>query len=333
MSSVELNRLENSDYDASQMYGNYKVVWESGEGNGVIVRRVSDDAVVLKLKDPGAKRYLAKALVLNDAVYVVDSPNYDELEEAPSRLFRYDLKSKTREEIAPPPGESWTKWGSLLTEAHGSIWWLVDRRGQDEEKNTSCLVKIDDTESALWYCPKSKNLSFIKNSDNGVSVLTLPEDQSEDSCSEQFEISIDGENIRRIGSGDPCMSYTGFSIAGWDVWHELSKDEPGYLAESVIYADGPNGERLQFDLAVSNSLTSCRGAVFWLTRAEESETEKRGDHLIRWVPGEKNTTVIAVSEPSAAAGGLKCANGYLTWGKIVTDRDPPLEINYYIDLN
>ncbi|WP_143180548.1 hypothetical protein [Bowdeniella nasicola] len=328
--SVRFDSGKSIDYSDAQMSGTYFTRWDKKNDGSAEVVRAADGTVVLRLEQPGKKRYIARILVIGEKAYVADCPHYDELDEAPPKLYQYDLTNGSRVEIPPPGGEKWTVWGSMLENIHGTPVWFADRSDPAAEEYRNCLVRIDGMKSELIYCPEDNVLSDPRESAGGVTVLMLPKKVPEQSpYTFEVEVSLDGKSVRKLGDDESGLASHGLSYAGWDVWAQGQRSDPLNVTDVPVLFNGPNNERWFFERAVPKSIIQCGGKVYWWQQPP-LDKEDLGRQMHEWVPGETRTTVVAKSTPGGLAGGIKCSNGYLTWVETTQVEESPIDSFYYI---
>ncbi|WP_163541732.1 hypothetical protein [Occultella kanbiaonis] len=119
-------------------------------------------------------------------------------------------------------------------------------------------------------------------------------------------------------------------LDGWDVWTQLTEEDHAApaLYQSVLLANGPNGEMLTFGMTVTGSLTSCGGYAYWYHDEPSDDIDGATEHLLRWQPGMDHAELIDVSDEATHAGGTWCADGILSTSQ-TTDTEGVTSTSFY----
>jgi hypothetical protein len=280
----------------------------------VFVERIADRARVLTHVTSAPDRHFYRIFFWGDVAVVAE--NGDELRPAGPRisLFRYDLATGSRSELAVPGRP--LGYLNAADVYGGQLGVPAALDGQDDR----CLHRFDlhTGAGADLYCfPPGQRIYTVRAADGGFTVVTHTGSDLT-GCRAAYHVPLTGGTARRFGDA-ACWSLDHAHLADWDVW-SYTED----LAPTAALHASTATRRVTLGPVRINSVVRCGGYLYWLRPATT------GADVVRWRPGADHVEAVYLAAELPPGGLVQvpvCNEDVLATGYSV-DRPPARRIVY-----
>ncbi|MDO5494294.1 MAG: hypothetical protein Q4G64_01105 [bacterium] len=296
----------------------------------VSVTRLFSDDVIFEYTVPDDSRYVGTVVFIGDSAYINLVPDLSKIDSAePTELLHINLTSGEVTPVAPPEGSIWNQWPDKLRGVDGQAVLMSNR----DENWTQCVVAVPGgtSEAHEVRCFEGERFAFSTVSTHGVSILGFPADEDIQSCRKRYFVPLDGSEPRLIGNDQSCRPYDGLSLDGWDIWLQIPEDYAEFLAEGVLWANGPDGERFSLGPEMNGSMTTCGEYVYW---RYPSVSREHGafDAIYRWRPGDSEIELVYRTPDTYRGYEITCSEGQVGVHQLTVEEDPAQALSVILEL-
>ena len=281
----------------------------------VVVRRRSDDAVVVRHRTAGPGWVTVFADFAGDTLVLVDEDIADPSNgvQDPAQAFVYDLVTGQRtrvSSIAGAPPASVLGAQATVTDDGRYIYSASVKRDNDENSNCVGMVNLVTMQGSVVECAGEKDGFFVFSAEDGAAWLNVAGPTME-SC--RTGRGLRGSTLVTVGPADGCATVGATMVGGWSVWSATPVSGQPLIPDLSLFAsDGQHTVELgKVDGTVQ---TTCGGFVYWRISDRATQTVQ----LRRWRPGLDHveiayTVKTSTDNPGAYSLGLGgCADDIVT---------------------
>jgi hypothetical protein len=228
------------------------------------------------------------------------------LRPAPTRVYRYDLRTAQRVELSAIAGfpSAYLVWSA----ADG----LAVFNSDHPRRLLSCLVVMDVsalTWEQRWCGPEGWLVGWAQIGADGTVTFRLQEDPRPDTepCVRLLRMALDGVGQPdEIMLNEECHAFSGAGGFNWTAWSEVGlRDED--IEDSHGYAELEDGTLVDLGYVETGTISACGEWVYWNDYVAWASAER----LIRWRPGEPKEVVFTTPRDSLLSGGV-CSGSWFT---------------------
>lgn len=281
-----------------------------------VVTRSSDSAGTTTVTDRASRRvvvrhrppagFVAQSPVVIDDRWALIEEIRDEGPSPQIRVFRYDLASGARQDLAKIPGLPRVSEPEIGASDGTFAYASTDSQGR------SCLQVADlaGLKARAVNCVADPGYiadPIVSADSVTFSEITAPGTSAR--CKRLLTAPLAGGPARPVPAAKKCLQWSGASLRGATAWSEVGADDPDQYQSTAYLRESPTAPARALGSIVTDTIIACGNWIHWEVRTVAGGADQYQIH--RWQPGLARPQRVYASAPDTALTAPSCQDSKL----------------------